>query len=221
MILVMSVFNPEVKPLLEVMLKIEEGELLGRSYTRGFIGKNEVVVASGFVGKVETAALAQKFIDEFSPRLIVMTSGAGAIDSSIEPGTVVIGSEFLEYDLYLPLRSGHISVPTTASVALDHIKQLMPDATYGRIITGDQILADTKKRDELFKQYHACCLDMDSAALARVAKMNRVPFLVIKVILDKCDENSENDFGINFERYGQKPAKILAELLRTHVLEIK
>lgn len=203
MILVMSVFNPEVKPLLDVMTKIEEGELLGRSYTRGLIGKNEVVVTSGFVGKVETAALTQKFIDVFSPRLIVMTSGAGAIDSSLEPGTVVIGTEFLEYDLYLPLRSGHISVPTTASVALEHVKRLLPDAIYGRVITGDQILADAKKRDELFKQYHACCLDMDSAALARVAKMNNVPFLVIKVILDKCDEDSGKDFGVNFEGLGK------------------
>jgi adenosylhomocysteine nucleosidase len=62
---------------------------------------------------------------------------------------------------------------------------------------------------------------MDSAVLARVASMNNVGFTVLKVVLDYCDENSEKDFSINFEKFGHYPAELITELLRKHMLDFK
>jgi adenosylhomocysteine nucleosidase len=62
---------------------------------------------------------------------------------------------------------------------------------------------------------------MDSAVLARVASMNNVGFTVLKVVLDYCDENSEKDFSINFEKFGYYPAELITELLRKHMLDLK
>ncbi len=220
MILVMGVFSLEIKPFSDRMLHLEAGELIGRSYVRGTIGNNELVATSGFIGKVETATVTQRFIDAFSPDLVILTSGAGGISTAVEPGQVVIGSEFQEYDVNLPLRSGKVAIQTNESIAYSHFRTYIRDAIVGKIITGDQIVSNTEERDELCETYNAVCLDMDSAAFAKTAMMNEIPFVVIKIILDMCDENAEKDFNYYFERFCKSglPAHRVVEVLRSHII---
>ncbi|MFO7881673.1 MAG: 5'-methylthioadenosine/S-adenosylhomocysteine nucleosidase [Kosmotogaceae bacterium] len=221
MILSTGVFLPEIKPIIDGMTTLETGEILGRTYNRGVIGQNEIVATSGFVGKVETAVIIQKFIDVFNPNQIVFTSGVGALDENLEPGTIVVGTEFQQYDVFLPMRSGMVSVNTDDTPAIQHLKEHAKKIIFCKIISGDKIVMNKKERDSLHKRFNALCLDMDSAVLARVASMNNVGFTIVKVVLDYCDENSEKDFSINFEKYGHLPAELITELLKKHVLDFK
>jgi adenosylhomocysteine nucleosidase len=221
MILSTGVFLPEIKPVIDNMITLETGEILGRTYNRGVIGQNEIVATSGFVGKVETAVITQKFIDVFKPNQIIFTSGAGALDDSLEPGTLILGTEFQQYDVFLPMRSGMVSVNTDETPAMQHLREHARKIEFCKIISGDKIVMSKKERDSLRKRFNARCLDMDSAVLARVASMNNVGFTVLKVVLDYCDENSEKDFSINFEKFGHYPAELITELLRKHMLDFK
>ena len=102
MILALGIFAPEVKPIIDQMLIIESGEILGRSYSRGVIGNNEVVACSGFVGKVETAFMTQKLIDHFRPRLVMLLSGEA---------TVVLEEGVGEHAVHLTTPGSFVLVP--------------------------------------------------------------------------------------------------------------
>ncbi|AKI96757.1 5'-methylthioadenosine/S-adenosylhomocysteine nucleosidase [Kosmotoga pacifica] len=221
MILIESVFMPEVQPLIDNMLTLETGELVGRIYSRGIIGQNEVTVTSGFIGKVEAAAITQKMIDRFSPGIVVLVSGAGALDTSLKPGDIIAGTEFQEYDLIVPARSNSTRITSVDSSTIEHVQSFFPDAKLGKIVSGDRLVADAKERDRLYKETAALCLDMDSAAVARVCQLNSIPFAVFKVILDMCDEYSERDFSENFKLYATKPAEIIFSILKRHILDVK
>jgi len=54
MLLIESVFFPEIRPIVDSMLTLETGEIMGRLFSRGIVGQNEVIAISGFIGKVET-----------------------------------------------------------------------------------------------------------------------------------------------------------------------
>ena len=221
MVLVMGVFMPEVKPLIDNMLLLESGQLLGRSYFRGIIGNNELVVTSGFVGKVESALVTQKFIDSFHPKSVVLLSGGGALDPTIKIGTVIAGTEFEEYDLSLHLTCASVTLKSSDFHIIRKLCAEYPEVKLGKIISGDQILSDSKKRDQLMADYKAICLDMDSAPFARTASENKIPYFVLKVILDHCDDNAEKDFNENFDKFASIPGKILSEFFKVHLAYMK
>ncbi|OAA31686.1 hypothetical protein AT15_02340 [Kosmotoga arenicorallina S304] len=221
MLLIESVFIPELAPIVDNMLTLETGEIMGRLFSRGIIGQNEVVATSGFIGKIEASAVTQKMIDRFSPSIVVLVSGAGALDPSLKIGDIVAGVEFQEYDLIVPTKSNSTRITSVDSSTIEHVQKFFPEAKLGKIVSGDKLVQCTEERDELFKQTSALCLDMDSAAIARVSQMNKIPFAVFKVILDMCDENSERDFSVNFGRFSTRPAEILLTILKNHMLDIK
>ncbi|PIE36337.1 hypothetical protein CSA56_00480, partial [candidate division KSB3 bacterium] len=63
----------------------------------------------------------------------------------------------------------------------------------GPIVTGDQIIFSTKKRRELFERFEALAVEMESAAIAQVCKMNGIPFLAVRGISDYADESIHLD----------------------------
>jgi len=208
MLLIESVFFPEIRPIVDSMLTLETGEIMGRLFSRGIVGQNEVIAISGFIGKVETTAVTQKMIDRFSPNIVVLVSGAGALDPNLKPGDIVAGTEFQEYDLIVPTKSNSTRITSVDSNTIEHVQNFFQEAKLGKIISGDRLVQNSEERDELFRNTSALCLDMDSAAVARVSQMNKLPFAVFKVILDMCDENSERDFSVNFNRFSANRRKL-------------
>jgi nucleoside phosphorylase len=57
---------------------------------------------------------------------------------------------------------------------------------------------------------------MDSAVMATVSKANNCKFLSIKVILDKSNEKTSEDFNQHFSDYNTVPAEILCKYLKNH-----
>ncbi len=219
MILALGIFAPEVKPIIDQMHVIESGEILGRSYSRGVIGNNEVVACSGFVGKVETAFVTQKLIDFFQPRLALLLSGAAALDKSLNPGDLVIGTEFEEYDTFFPLSQDKMSIKAPDNLVMRFLKIYFKDGKFGKIISGDGVVYSAEERDRIASSHRALALDMDSAAFAKMAHENNQSFVVIKTILDMADENTQRDFDRNFPIFCGKPARLMVELMKTHYID--
>ena len=219
MILALGIFAPEVKPIIDQMLIIESGEILGRSYSRGVIGNNEVVACSGFVGKVETAFMTQKLIDHFRPRLVMLLSGAAALDQSLKPGDLVIGTEFEEYDTFFPLSHGKMVIKAPDNLVMRFLKIYFKDWRFGKIVSGDGVVYSVEERDKIASSHRALALDMDSAAFAKMANENNQSYVVIKTILDMADENTQSDFDRNFPLFCGKPARLMVEMMKTHYID--
>ncbi len=214
MVLVMGVFEIEVDPIRRlVQPAFEAGEVVGRPFVRGVIGPNEVVVTYGFVGKVEAAMVAQAFIDRFKPSSIVFTGAAGALSRFLRIGDVIIGDEYFEFDL--ARRDGKVELVEASERLIERIEEHVEGVFVGRIATGDSFIADEAMREKVRRLTGAAAVDMDSAAIAKVAKENGIEFVAMKTIVDDCTVES---FRQNYERYAGKAAGILAGIIDHHVL---
>jgi len=214
-ILITGVFDAEVQPFFESIMKLEVGNLLERRYVRGVVGHNEIVVTSGFVGKVEAAMVTQAFIDKFHPGMVIHVGACGGVSDKLKIGDLVLATEVVEYDVYPTYRMKRFK----SSVALsERIINQAPDVYIGILATGDKLVSDPKLKKWVAENTDAVALDMDSAAVAKVATANGVEFGVFKIVVDLCDEKAEEDFNEYFPRYAMIPAVHIMELLKHHVI---
>ncbi|HPE68412.1 MAG TPA: 5'-methylthioadenosine/S-adenosylhomocysteine nucleosidase [Thermotogota bacterium] len=217
MLLVLSVFEQEMEPLAHHMVTFESGQVFSRPFLRGVLGRNEVITLSGILGKVEAACITQKMLGDFPIQSVVLVSGAGALDPALQVGTVVAGNCYQEFDRVL-----HGGCQPEPVAGFPPLLQLFchdfPEVKVGKIISGDEIVQTASRRDALLAEFQAIALDMDSAAVARVAQLNGVCFQSIKVILDVCDEKAQEEYNQNFPSFAPLPASMLASFFSHHFL---
>ncbi len=216
MVLILSVFEPEIEPVNRRMVPFDRGMVFGRNLIRGIIGRNEAVSASGIVGKVEAAFITQKLLDQFAPNCVILVGGAGAVDPSLSIGTVLIGNAFQEYDRVMPLPEAKQVFPASPQHLL--FLEEYPKLRVGKIISGDELVQSESRRDQLWEKYQAIGLDMDSAAVAKVCAMNQTHFLSLKVVLDLCNDKTCDDDEKAFNEYAGLPASIVSEFLCRRIM---
>lgn len=175
-------------------------------YEGEFKSKNIVVVKSG-IGKVNAAACAQILIDDFNVDLIINTGVAGGVKHGIKPLDVVISSDLVEHDAdgtacnYKPGQIPRMDVYSfkadekLISLAKEAAKKSTEFSAYvGRIISGDQIIADSNKLEYFRETFNASAVEMEGAAIGHVCYLNAVPFVVIRSISDSADEKQDMDY---------------------------
>ncbi len=103
--------NPATKPYLILYAFSDEGRLigesmsvtrtvthLGRTVTVGKLSGKDIVLAELGIGMTNAAMTAQKMIDEFDPKAVVVTGIAGSVDTSVNIGDIVVCSTWVEHD---------------------------------------------------------------------------------------------------------------------------
>ena len=84
----------------------------------------------------------------------------------------------------------------------------------GRILTGDQFVSDPEAtlRGRL-SELDGSVVEMEGAAIALVATVNRVPFVIIRSVLDKADVAAPADFGAFLRRAAASSYTVCAGIL--------
>ena len=86
----------------------------------------------------------------------------------------------------------------------------------GRILTGDQfITAAEAVRLERLRSLDGIAVEMEGAAVALVATVNRVPFLIIRSISDHADAAAPADFRANLQRAAANSYTVCAGILQS------
>lgn len=204
---VIGAMDEEVKILKDKMI-IEKRELKARMefFSGSLLGKNVVVVTCG-IGKVNAAVCTQILIDDFKVNNIINVGVAGGIGEEILPGDVVIGENMVQHDMDTSVfgdKLGQIprldtfdfkcdnKLVETARIACTDIKNHKTFS--GRIVSGDQFIADTEKIRWLKKEFGALACEMEGGSIAQVCYLNSVPFVVIRSISDNADTGAHMDY---------------------------
>ncbi len=145
-------------------------------------------VCSG-IGKVNAAAAAMYLIDCGCD--VILNTGLSGGMSGILRGELAICDKYTEYDFDLtPLGYKKGEKPSQKYIydadekLLNFFKDLLPNARIGMAVTGDRFVSDDTLRAELMNTYSPTSCDMESAAVAGVCSMAKVPFLAIRRISD-------------------------------------
>jgi adenosylhomocysteine nucleosidase len=65
----------------------------------------------------------------------------------------------------------------------------------GRVVSGDQFISSDEKKKFLIEQFNGYCAEMEGAAMAQVAHLNQIPFVIIRAISDKADHSATMNYN--------------------------
>lgn len=176
-------------------------------FNHGYIcGKDVVIVKSG-IGKVNAAVCTQILIDDFNVDTVINVGIAGGIGCDIYPGDIVIATDLVEHDMDTTKfgdRPGQIPNmdvfdfkcdENLVKCALEACKEIKDINIFtGRIVSGDQFIADIEKIKWLHSEFSALSCEMEGASIAHVAYLNKKPFVIIRSISDNANNGAHMDY---------------------------
>ena len=227
MIGIIGAMEEEVAAL-KAEMEIEEMlEKASMTFAKGSLcGKDVVVVRSG-IGKVNAGICAQILVDMFGVDALINTGVAGSLDADINIGDIVISTDAVQHDMdattfgdpvgQIP-RLDTFSFPADAKLveaarlANEEVNTDIHTFT-GRVVSGDQFIAGNEKKDYLVRTFDGKCAEMEGAAIAQTAYLNKVPYVIIRAISDKADNSAHVDYP-EFEKMAiARNIKLVQEML--------
>ena len=188
-------------------------------------GGTEVTLVRCGVGKVSAAMVAQYAVDHFRPDCLMVTGIAGGL-GRFALGDVVVSRDCVQHDLDVTALGHPLGqVPLTEHRFLSADPRLVELAlatpvpgqrvVSGRILTGDQFVtaADAAQQQRL-RSLHGDAVEMEGAAVALVATVNRIPFVVIRSVSDHADGTAPVDFRAWLRRAATNSYTVCAGILR-------
>lgn len=230
---IIGAMDLEVDTLVKDLQDKKEEKKFGLTFFLGKLKKYEVVIVKCGVGKVNAGRTTQVLISEYSPKYIINTGIGGGLYNQLKIGDIVISTDLIQHDFdvtFLGYAKGYMCTgennkePTKylADKELsEKIKKVLVKVGgnrtvfSGRVLTGDAFIASKEKREELIKDFDGYCCEMEGAAIAQVASLNKVPFTVIRVISDLPSGKGPEDYN-SFE---SEAAKLSSLALETFVEE--
>lgn len=224
---IIGAMDEEVLSLKEKMDIQEVRSIASLEFYIGTLNSANVVVVMGGIGKVNAAMCTQIMIDCFHVDAIVNTGVAGALSDELEIGDVVISSDMVQHDMDATAFGYDLGqVPRMdvysfkADEHLIHIAErgtdVLPQSTnvfVKRIVSGDEFVAGAEKKRWLIDKFDGFCTEMEGAAIAQVAHINKTPFVIIRSISDKADASAEMNFDEFVAMAANNSCKMIDKML--------
>ncbi|MCM1159465.1 MAG: 5'-methylthioadenosine/adenosylhomocysteine nucleosidase [Bacteroidales bacterium] len=225
---IIGAMDEEVAKVKEEMKKVTVMTRASMDFFEGEIEGHPVVVVRSGIGKVNAAMCTQILADVYHVDAIINTGIAGSLNAEIDIGDIVLSTDTLEHDMDAvafgyPL--GQIPRMDTLSFAADGklrelakkvCREVNPEVKVfeGRIVSGDQFVSDKVKKQWLVEHFSGYCTEMEGAAIAHAAYLNRIPFLIIRAISDKADDSATMDYPTFEAKAIEHSVKLLLALCR-------
>lgn len=201
---IIGAMEEEVSLLIEAMEEKKESVYAGMTFFEGVLRKKQVVIVQSGIGKVNMAICTQILADKFQVTHLINTGVAGGLHQEIEVGDIVISSDTLQHDMdatgfgYEPgviprmEKSVFEADPQFITIAEEVCKEVNPEIACftGRVVSGDQFISDNEKKHYLTDTFGGYCAEMEGAAMAQTAYLNNIPFIILRAISDKADQEA-------------------------------
>jgi adenosylhomocysteine nucleosidase len=167
--------------------------------------KPRILIAISGIGKVAAAVACQTMIREFQVDEIINAGVCGALQSTpgYAPGAIFCVATAVEGDHEAP---GFDPAPIISDGKIDW------DQRAARLMTYDRPLFDTQLRRTLSAT--ADLVDMEGAAIARVAAMYQIPWTMIKGVTDGAGTKDRATLNKNLAAVSEKIGNLLWQKLK-------
>lgn len=181
----------------------------------------EIITVCCGIGKVNAAVCTQVLIDRFNVGAIINTGVAGGIADETKVFDIVISKDVMHHDLltrflvnYPPYNGVFKSNDFLVQTAQTSCKNLGENYFTERIVSGEVFVSDTATRDKIIEEFSPYAVDMETAAIAHTAFRNDIPFVSVRCISDKADEESDISFDEFSAIAAVKVAKIVLNMIK-------
>ena len=171
------------------------------------------------VGMVNAAAAATYFAT-LEVDAILSFGLSGGI-SGVARGDFTVGTEYIEHDFDLsplgyelcekPLQNyiykGDEKILNLFAESYSFIKK-------GVVVSGDSFICDDEKRNFLKEKFNAMSCDMESAAIAYVCEMAKIPFATLRKISDDAGSDANESYTAALNIDGKQVLEILLNVIK-------
>lgn len=200
-----------ISAMAEEMIPITKFLGYGTALSVGdIVDHGNYVFAVSSIGKVASAMTLTKVLERYTIDCVINIGLAGSLSENLAFGDVVIVEHTVEHD---GLIEGDDEAqkrlyPLFEVLAIEH-----PELKRGVLVTGDQFVASGATR-EFLQAKGGQLVDMEWAALAKVAHHYEKPIVMLKVISDNADDSAQEDFFSNLHA-GERVTKHIPFILKT------
>ncbi len=169
----------------------------GRRARRQAAGGAALKVEVSGMGCARAARTAHQLVLA-GARSLLCWGVAGALDPSLRCGDVVLATEVIcQHPLALQLpgmrptalpAQARLRTCETWRAQLQAALLQQGPVSCGPLLTSAEVICEPALKGQLFRDTGALAVDMESAAVAVVARLHAVPFLALRVIVDSASE---------------------------------
>jgi nucleoside phosphorylase len=107
---------------------------------------------------------------------------AGGLDPALTPGTIFLPSEVISSD------GASITTARDWRERLGAALSAQHPLVQGRLLTSSKAVGSLAEKATLFREKGAVAVDMESLAIAEVARTRELPFIAVRVIVDSAGD---------------------------------
>lgn len=176
-------------------------------FYEGKISDVDIVALYSGVCKVNAAVAAQILIDTFRVDAVINSGVAGGMDPRLAIFDAAISTEVAYHDVasgiltdfhpwmnsvYFHADDGLLESAKAAAKKVN----LFGSVYFGRMVTGESFISDDG-RQAINDAFTPLTVDMETAAIAHVCYVNKVPFISIRCVTDNAAHSGEEYFEKN------------------------
>ena len=220
---IIGAMDSEVTALQEALEGKQQFELAKMRFCSGTLHGIEAVVVKCGMGKVNAAMCVQLLKDLFSVTHIINTGVAGALSPVLDIGDIVISTEAVQHDFDLsPIGFRKAEIPPFGLVAFpadSNLQRIAAQAAQeaaadetvhcGRVCSGDQFIAGSEQKQRITETFGGLCAEMEGASIAQACCANDLPFVIIRAISDRADDEG----GVSFSVFEAAAAKRCIQII--------
>ena len=195
----------ELKSKMNVERIVEKASM---KFYEGTLNQANVVVVQCGIGKVNAGMCVQILADCFDVTHIINTGVAGSLNADLDIGDILISTEAVYHDMDVTPLGYEVGQVPGIDVKFFPADQAMIDAAKescekvntdinvmtGRVASGDQFIASKEVKDKIIANVAGYCAEMEGAAIAHAAYLNKVSYVIIRAISDKADNSAVMDY---------------------------
>ncbi len=217
----------EMEALMAQVENRQEQRIGMDTFVSGRLFGQDAVLAVCGPGKINAALCAQSMILHYQPQWILNLGVAGAGDSDVSIGDMVIATAAVQHDcdtspigdpVGLVSKLNLIELPCDADLRarLVQAASTLKDARVheGIIATGDQFISNGDVRQRIHALFGAKAVEMEGGAVAHACYMHGVPCGVLRSISDKANGESEMDYPTFVQLAASHSTQVVEQLLR-------
>ena len=224
---IIGAMDVEVASLKEKMVISRTETYANMTFCEGTLGKTSVVIVKSGICKVNAAMCVQLLVDHFEVTHIINTGVAGSLDNAINIGDIVVSTDAQYHDVNATVfgyqkgevpQMGIVAFPADPGLraaAVRAVGHAAPDVAVfeGQVLSGDQFISTRARKEELMRDFHGKCTEMEGAAIAHASYVNGTPFLIIRTMSDSADDNADTAYDNFIEAAARQSASIVLKML--------
>ncbi len=225
---IIGAMDIEVDSLKNEMENPAINKIAGMDFYEGVIGGKDVVVVKCGIGKVNAAMCTQILADRYNVDVVINTGVAGSLNNDIDICDIVISTVAQEHDMDVTALGYEKGIIPDMDVSIFESDRKLVELTKksakeagldvkvfeGKVVSGDQFISTHEKKESLKNSFGGDCAEMEGAAIAHVASLNNIPFLVIRAISDKADGGAHMDYPTFEKKAAANSILLLNEIIK-------